>query len=176
MDELRIEHFKALKEEHRQYLLQVQQLWLYKISTLGVVIATAIFREKIISIDGIETKSLVAYGIAALPLLSLLIDLKALEVGLHVKLISQHIKENFGDVAEIRDWEAKLWSGTKLSLYRTWLTVITALGTSFAVLIIAFLFIYTIKPEWLMYLIIASVVSLLAVIVISARSLPKLLK
>src|SRR5829696_3525422 len=103
MSELRVEHFKALKEEHRQYLLQVQQLWLYKLSTLGVVIAAAVFREKIIGIEGIETKSIVACGVAALPLLSFLIDWKALEVGLHVKVISQHIKEKFSDIPEIQD-------------------------------------------------------------------------
>jgi hypothetical protein len=175
MSELRIEHFKALKEEHRQYLFQVQQLWLYKLSTLGVVIAAAIFNDKIISLDGIEKRTIVALGICLLPLLSFLIDLKALEVGLHVKLISQHLKEKFSDIAEIQDWEAKLWSETKFSLYRTGLTIAAALGTSLSVLLISFLFVYTIKPEWLLYLIIASVVSVSAVIVTGIKIIPKLL-
>jgi len=176
MSELRVEHFKALKEEHRQYLLQVQQLWLYKLSTLGVIIAAAIFNDKIVSINGIETKTVVALGIFSLPVLSFLIDLKVLEVGLHVKFISQHLKENFSDIAEIQDWEAKLWSGTKFSSLRTVLTIISAVGTSFSILVISFLFVYTIKPEWLIYLIIVAVISASAVLITSLKIIPKLFK
>ncbi|HQU83347.1 MAG TPA: hypothetical protein PKY59_09495 [Pyrinomonadaceae bacterium] len=175
MNDLRIEHFKALKEEHRQYLFQVQQLWTYKLSTLGIIIAAAIFNDKIINV-GIETKTIVALGIFSLPLICFLIDLKTLEVGLHVKLISEHLKENFKDVPEIQDWDDNLWSKNKFSFARTSLTIICALGVSFSTLLIAFLFVYTIKPEWLIYITIVSIISILIVAIVSKKYLPKLME
>lgn len=176
MKELRIEHFKSLKEEYRQYLFQVQQLWIFKLSTLGLVIAAAIFHDKIIKIGGLDTETIAAAGLFALPALAFLIDLKALEIGLHVKLISEHLKENFNDVPEILVWESNFWSGKTFSLLRTIFTIITAIGTSFAVLIISFLLIYGFKPECGLLLLIAGIISVVIAGLVSIKIIPKLMK
>jgi hypothetical protein len=176
MDNLRIEHFKALKEEHRQYLFHVQQLWLFKLSTLGAVIATAIFNNKIIEVSGLEKQTIIAWGLISMPLLAFIIDLKVLEVGLHVKLISQHLKEKFSDSPEIHDWETKLWSGTQFSVARTRLTIIAALGISLLVLLVSLIIIYGLKPNWLPFLISAGVILPAIGVYISLRIIPKLIK
>lgn len=106
IEELKLEHYKNLKEEYRQYLFQVQQLWVYKLSTLGVVIAAAIFNDKTTNI--VDSKSVVLASLFALPLLAFLIDLKALEVGIQAKVISDHIRQNYKNINEIYDWESNL--------------------------------------------------------------------
>lgn len=176
MKELVIEHYKMLKEEHRQYVFQIQQYWLFKLTTFGAVIATAIFNDKIINNDKIEADAIIITGLFALPVLAFLIDLKTLEVSLHSKLISDHIKDYFKDNPEIFNWESKLWSGSQISSLRSLLTILTAIGVSIAVLIISFLIIYNVKPMWGVFLIVAGASMILVALFISIRIIPKLIK
>jgi hypothetical protein len=172
-DELRIEHYKALKEEHRQYLFHVQQLWTYKLSALGVIIVAAILNDKIITINGVNTQLIASVGVISLPVLSFLIDLKALEVGLHVKLISRHLQRNFSDIPEIKKWEEGLWS-SNYSRNRTFLTVFAALGTSLVVLGISAWMIYKINRDWMVYMEWGILLSLITIMLIGIRVFPKL--
>lgn len=174
IEELKLEHYKNLKEEYRQYLFQVQQLWVYKLSTLGVVITAAIFNDKITNI--VDSKSVVLAGLFALPLLAFLIDLKALEVGIHAKVISDHIKQNYKNVNEIFDWESNLWSKKRLSRIRSALTILAAVGPSIVILIMSFIVIYGIKQDWITYLVTAAIVLILIVIIIAIWIIPKLLR
>ena len=174
--ELRVEHFKSLQEQYRQYLFQVQQLWLFKLTTLGAVVAAALFTDKIIQVDGINTREIVIAGLFALPLLAFLIDLKALEVGLQVKLISDHLKEHFGDTPEILIWEKNVWSGKKFASTRTILTIATAIGTSTLVLIISFIIINHLTSNWGTYLLLSSIALILIPIIVSIKMGTKIMR
>ncbi|MFL5765347.1 MAG: hypothetical protein ACJ77K_15490 [Bacteroidia bacterium] len=174
--QLRIEHYKALKEEYRQYLMQVQQLWTYKLSALGAIIAAAIFNDKIIKINDNQTDIpllIATIGIISLPVLSFLIDLKVLEVGLHVKLISKHMRKSFSDVPIIQKWEIEVWlSG--YSKNRTFLTLFAALGTSLLVLGISIWIMYQINNSWKAYMTWMIIFSLIGIALIGIKVFPKL--
>lgn len=48
MEDIRLEQFKALKEEYRHYLFHIQQLRKFIFITLGVVASAASLNEKVV--------------------------------------------------------------------------------------------------------------------------------
>ena len=154
-DELRIEQYKALKEEYRQYLVQVQQLWKYKFATLGAIISVAVLNDKILSSlrdtpTGIANHSvliIILWGFALMPLLSLVIDLKMYEIGLHVRSISNFLRTHYPE-SEIHAWESQVWIGTKESKTRTILTLAGALGTSALIILSSWIISFQLIPGY----------------------------
>lgn len=148
MSELQTEHYKALREEYRHYLAHVQQLWNFKLSAIGAIVLACVFNDKIQQLAGKNTELIIAVGFCVLPLLALLIDLKALETGLHVKLISDHLKKYYSHEPAMADWENNVWNKTPLSRWRTRLTVFTATGTSAVILFVSAIIVCMLQPGW----------------------------
>ncbi len=163
MSELQTEHYKALREEYRHYLAHVQQLWNFKLSAMGAIVLACVFNDKIQQLTGTTTEFIIAVGFCVLPLLALLIDLKALEAGLHVKLISDHLKKHYSDEPAMADWENMVWNKTPLSRWRTRLTVFSATGTSAVILVASAIVVCTLQPGWF-YPVVAVTVLLLVLL------------
>lgn len=174
MDDLKTEHYKALREEYRQYLYQVQQHWNFKLSAIGLIILTCVFNDKIQEKTGINADTIIAIGFCVLPVLAFLIDLKTLEVGLHVKLISDHLKKHFSELPAMAEWEDNLWSKNKKAEWRTRLTVLSAVGTSSVILLASMLVVWHLKNDWLIWLVLAAV-GLLILLFIMLRRVSRML-
>lgn len=169
MNDLKTEHYKALREEYRQYLNQVQQHWNFKLSAIGVIILTCVFNEKIQEKTGFDTDTIIAIGFCVLPVLAFLIDLKTLEVGLHVKLISDHFRKHFSEIPAMADWEENLWGKNEMAGWRTRLTILSAVGTSAVILLVSLLVVWHLKNDWLPWLILAAVVLLFFLLLMLKR-------
>ena len=157
-DEIRKEIYSNLKERQNSYLDLIQKLWIFKLTTLGVVISIAILNDKLFSVNneqiGIRAEDIMFVGLITLPFISFIIDIKVLETGLHVKGISDYIRNEFADVPEIYKWEDSIWARGSAFNMRTVLTVGNAIGTSILVLILSFYFASNLKPDNTSYLII----------------------
>ena len=146
-NQLRLEHYKSRKTEYQNLMNQIQSLWTYKLSTLGAVIAITIFNDKLIGTDvyaqnlGLSGDLIVAIGLLALPVLSLVIDLKVVEIIVHLKLISNHLTNNYSDVKEVVAWTNALWDGDwkSISFTRTFLSMVLFVGMSVIILLLSFL-------------------------------------
>jgi len=169
--EFRLEHYKTMREEYMNLILYIQRLWNYKLSTLGAVIAISILNEKLIEIEKINTgvdidaTLIISIGLLILPVLAFLIDLKIVEMGFQVKLISTHLKEKFADVAEITEWESKLWRNNSLATTRTWLSLVLYVGASMVILFLSFFTVGILQPTWTRVLwIVGSILAALPII------------
>ena len=147
---------------------------MYKLSAFGAAIATAVFNDKIINARGLNTISIICIGVGCLPFLSFLIDMKALEVAMHVKLISRHLQENFTDVAEIEKWEKGLWTKAD-SRFRTKLTIGSAFISSLLICALSTGIVYILKPAWTIYIIGACVLPLLVILLVAGKKFFELL-
>jgi hypothetical protein len=176
MEQIKLEHYKALKQEHQYYLTQVQQLWLFKLTTLGVVLAVGVLSDRINSLGAIDKSTIIALSLISLPVVSFIIDLKVLEYSLHIKAISKHIIQHFAEEIEIHSWEERLWSKNPLTKQRTYLTIFSSVGLSILILLIAFYFAYLLQPIWLIPLIFTAVSGLLVLLLCSLFIIPNLLK
>lgn len=178
MNELRVEQFKGLKEEYRQYLFYIQQLWRYKFVTLGLVMSAAVLNEKIIgNIDKDDNARMIAaVGFALMTAISMIIDMKTLEIGLHVRFISDFIRTHYIDVPEIHLWEKTVWSGSRLSRYRTLITLWGAIGTTLAVMLASLLICMRLMPEWKGWWITLAVVGFVTLLIFGMVFIPRLLK
>ena len=137
MDTIDLELFKALKSENAAYSERLQALWLQKLTLSGELAAFFILRPE--EIGAVQPYSPIILGIVVLVALAITIDLKVLEYGLHMSVVSQFIARNFAEAARIADWEATLW-GRKdayegmLSRWRSALTVLSAALPTLALL------------------------------------------
>ena len=76
--ELKSEAYKELKSEYKYYQFLIQRLWTYKFAVIGSVLAAAIFNERIVDLSNDTELDLAIFGFLFIPILSFLIDLKAL--------------------------------------------------------------------------------------------------
>ncbi len=83
---------------------------MFKLTTLGLVLAVGVMSDKLNSIGNVNKMSVIAMSLISLPIISLSIDLKVLEYSLQIKAISNHLIEKFKEIPEIHTWESKLWS------------------------------------------------------------------
>ena len=137
MDDLRQDLYKALKAESATYNDKIQTLWLTKFSLSGAVVAFVLINRD--RIDSLADATLA--GVALIPVLSLIIDLKVAEYGLHVRAISRFIARTFDDHA-VMTWEGVLWgdaSSPELHLvrFRSMLTVLAAALPTLAMILLA---------------------------------------
>ena len=151
------EVYKELRGEYKQFIFLIHKLWSYKFAVVGSVITIAVFHEDILGIEREIGLDLTIFGLIALPIISLLIDLKAFEIGLHIKTISDFLSENFSEIQIVQAWEKHKWT-SKASKRRSIINFITSVGTSILILIICFTMIGTLKPEWIGILVLGGVI------------------
>ena len=154
--ELKADLFKELKAEYSFHQSLVHKLWTYKFAVIGSVLMIAVFNDNIYGIKEEVGFDISSFGLLLLPVLSLLIDFKVLEIGVHLKMISNFIIIKFNEEPVILDWE-KYSYHSKISKLRNNMTLITYGGTSLFILIACFLMVVYRNPEWLIALIGSSV-------------------
>ena len=176
MDNILIEHYKILKQEQQNSLNQVQQLWIFKLTALGIVLAVGVFSDKINGIATVSKETIVALSLIALPLIAIVIDVKVLEHSLQIKAISAHLIRNFKEVPEIYDWESNLWATTAITKKRTFFTIASSLGLSSIILLLSFIFASIIHPAWSVILLVIGSIIFLLLLASALLLVPKLLK
>ena len=136
--------YESLRDEVEQYLHRVPALWLQKFVLLGAVAAFLLTnRGDIAAVGGASTGMLVGSFLVAL--ISMLIDLKILEYGIHARIISAFIETRFNEPPVLRDWERTLWGygsaqSRALVRIRSWTTVlVTAVPTVVVLGLVAWL-------------------------------------
>jgi hypothetical protein len=105
ISDLRVEMYKQLKGESSTYIQEIPKIWLQKFILIGGMIAF-IFTNQNIPQAG---SYLVTLGVAAIPILALLLDAKILEFGLHSRLISRFLSDTFQNDTAIVRWEELFW-------------------------------------------------------------------
>ena len=180
--DFRIEHYKSMREEYLQLMLYIQKLWNYKLSTLGAVTVISIFNEKLIGFEKINTDValnptlIISIGLLMLPILAFLIDLKIVEIGMQIKLISNHLLKKFSDIEEISEWERNLWPNNSIASIRSTLSLILYVGASLVILVLSFLTVYILQPTWRIALLISGIVLILLPVIAIFTLIPKILK
>ena len=180
-DEFRIEHYKSMREEYMQLMLYFSRLWNFKLSTIGAVIAVSIFNEKILGTESsgispdIDAAFIISVGLLTLPVVAFLIDLKVVEIGMQVKRISDHLKNNFRDIEEISEWENTFWKNNSISSTRTILSLILYVGASMVILVASFIAVSKIQENWDTGLLIVGIILMVLPIIAIFTFIPKLL-
>ena len=175
MDQLKIEHYKSIMQENQYCLAQIQQLWLFKLTTLGVVLVVGVLSDKLTAIGSIDKTTIIAISLLSLPIVSFIIDIKILEFSLHLKAISKHLIQHFAEEIEIHSWEEKLWTKNLLTKQRTFLTIFSSIGLSVSILIISFYFVFLLQSTWLTPLLFFGIISIIFLLLVSVFIIPKLL-
>src|SRR3954465_6907065 len=91
--DLQFELYKSLRAELVGYVEKVPALWLQKFVLVGGVIAFIATHQG--PLEGSD--ALLTAAIVAIPILSILLDAKIGEYGLHARVISTFIRTNFAD-------------------------------------------------------------------------------
>ena len=156
MENIAIEIYKELKAESKEYLSLVQKLWTYKFVVVGAVLATAVLNKELKYIGNELGMDVASFGLFLLPVLSLLIDLKTLEIGLHIRVISDFLSKNFNNESLITKWESHVWNNER-ARKRSKLTAITSLGTSIFILFACFAIIAFMYPALAIYLLLGGI-------------------
>jgi hypothetical protein len=138
VDTIDLELFKSLQSQSAAYGERVQGLWLQKLTLSGALAAFFILRPD--EIGAVQPYSPIVIGIIVLVALAIVIDLKVLEYGLHMSVLSQFVARNFADAPRVAEWEATLWGRNKvpesnLSRWRSLFTVLSAALPTLALLI-----------------------------------------
>ena len=169
------ENYKELKGEYKQFIFYIQKLWTYKFAVVGSVIAVAVFNE---NIDGIS-KDLgfnASYlGLILLPVISFLIDLKAFEVALHLKMISDFLFEKYSDEPIVREWEIHKWKRSTSKL-RGFLSLFSSIGTSILILVICYVIVGVLNSKLISLLAIIGAFSITIPLVVGFRFYSKITK
>lgn len=105
MSELQLELYKHLKAESSTYIQEIPKIWVQKFILIGAIIAFIFTNQSVPQANS----NLLALGIAAIPLLALFLDAKILEFGLHTRLISRFVLENFRHDGALARWEKLFW-------------------------------------------------------------------
>jgi hypothetical protein len=123
---LQAELYKHLKGESSTYIQEIPKIWLQKFLLIGGIIAFIFTNQNIPQ----AASYLIALGVAAIPILALLLDAKILEFGLHSRLISRFVSETFQNDAALVGWEELFWGikgperDLRLARVRSFTTVI----------------------------------------------------
>lgn len=102
---LRVELYKHLKAESSTYIQEIPKIWLQKFFLIGGVVAFILTKQDIPRAGSY----VVALGVAAIPVLALLLDAKMLEFGLHSRLISRFVSDAYRQDAAVARWEELFW-------------------------------------------------------------------
>jgi len=176
---LKIEVYKEMKTEFNHYLFEIQKLWNYKFLVIGAVISIAVFNnflfprtessqltmnadpERIANLESI----IPIIGLLITPILALAIDLKTLELGLHVRVLSDNIRSAFPNQKEIQLYETNIWSSGEAK-NRAIFTLINSVGTSIIILFSSYGLVIFLKPGWALGVGIAGIILLLLPIIV----------
>ncbi|HYX72585.1 MAG TPA: hypothetical protein VE732_07425 [Nitrososphaera sp.] len=137
--DLHLELYKHLKGESSIYIQEIPKIWIQKFILIGGIIAF-IFTNQNIPQAG---SYLTALGIAAIPVLALLLDAKILEFGLHSRLISRFVSDTFKNDSALARWEELFWGlkGPKrdlmLARVRSFTTVIIVIVPTCVLIILS---------------------------------------
>jgi len=144
--DLNIELYRQIKDEYKQYGFYIQTLTKMKFIAIASIISFFII-DKVNFING--NAELVAIGILLIPIVSFFLDLKILEVTLHIRSISKFLSEKFKDDSYIAEWENLVWSNNFIAMSRTYLTLFSSAGISFIILWASiFLVVKYLKQDW----------------------------
>ena len=103
--EIDMELYKSLRSEAMGYVEKVPALWLQKFVLIGSAIAFLVAERG--NFDG--SGNLLVLSVIAIPIISVLLDVKIGEYGLHARIISKFIRKRFGASPLTAEWEATLW-------------------------------------------------------------------
>lgn len=108
---VRLELYKSLRGEVVSYVEKIPALWLQKFVLVGGMIAFLVVQsEEIVGALGASRGHvLVVISFVAVPVLSLLLDAKILEYGLHARAVSGFIARELADDPVVAEWEDALW-------------------------------------------------------------------
>ena len=133
MNELNIELYKQIKEEYRQYGFYIQSLTKMKFIAISSIISFFIVNQ--VAFDLVKgNMELVSIGVLLIPIVSFFLDLKILEVTLHIRSISKFLSEKYSTTSYISQWENYVWSKNFITLSRTYLTLFSSAGISYIIL------------------------------------------
>jgi|GEM_PF-6193518 len=156
-EELNIEFYKQIKEEYRQYGFYVQTLTKMKFAAIASVITFFIVNKLALGFIAGEIE-LVAIGILLIPVVSFFLDLKILEVTLHIRSISKFLSEKYSRDSFIGEWEDLIWSKSFITISRTYLTIFSSVGISFIILWTSiFLVAVYLKHDWRFLLVVLGI-------------------
>jgi hypothetical protein len=124
ISDLQVELYKHLKGESSVYIQEIPKIWLQKFFLIGAIIAF-IFTNQNIPQAG---SYLIALGVAAIPIVALLLDAKILEFGLHSRLISRFLSDTFQNDMALLRWEELFW-GIKGAERDLWLARVRSFTT-----------------------------------------------
>ena len=105
ISDLQVELYKHLKGESSTYIQEIPKIWLQKFFLIGGLVAFIFTNQNIPQ----ASSYLIALGVAAIPILALLLDAKILEFGLHSRLISRFVSDTFRNDAALVGWEELFW-------------------------------------------------------------------
>ena len=128
--DLQVELYKHLKGESSTYIQEIPKIWLQKFILIGGIIAFIFTNQNIPQ----AASYLIALGVAAIPVLALLLDAKILEFGLHSRLISRFVSDTFQNDAALTGWEELFW-GIKGPERDLWLARVRSFTTVIIVVI-----------------------------------------
>lgn len=139
MNHAEAELYRILKQENATYQDKLQTLWLQKFTLCGGL--AAFFVLNLRQVQTVQSFSSTLIGLSLILVLSLAIDCKVLEYGLHTRVISRFIRRAFADEPRIAKWEAVLWGFRGepehvLVLLRSALTVIAAAIPTMAIVLL----------------------------------------
>lgn len=103
--DLQLELYKSLRAELVSYVEKVPALWLQKFILVGGVIAFIVTNRGPLR----GSNELLIAAIVTIPILSVLLDAKIGEYGLHARAISAFIRTHFADSPGVAKWESTLW-------------------------------------------------------------------
>ena len=103
--EVQLELYKHLKGESSTYIQEIPKIWLQKFILTGGVIAFILTHQDVPQ----AASYLTALGVAAIPLLALMLDAKIMEFGLHSRLISRFVSDTFRSESVLTRWEELFW-------------------------------------------------------------------
>ncbi len=156
-DELNKELYTQLKDEYKQYGFYVQTLTKMKFIAISALISFFIVNQ--VAFDLIkDNMELVSIGILLIPIVSFFIDLKILEVTLHIRSISLFLADKFSNNSFIGEWEKHVWSKNFIVISRTYLTLFSSAGISFIILWSSLILVgFYLTTEWRTYCLVGGI-------------------
>lgn len=125
-----LELYKALKAESTGCFEKIQAVWLQKFTLVGAVIAFMAV-NKLVELETLAFGPVALVGVALVPILAVILDIKVAEYSLQARAISRFIVREFPDAAKLAAWEQTMWSDpdaqdAAITRTRSLLTVVAA--------------------------------------------------
>ncbi|MFT3704345.1 MAG: hypothetical protein QM802_18395 [Agriterribacter sp.] len=175
VEDLNIEFYKQIKEEYRQYGFYIQTLTTMKFIAIAGVISLLITNEKMVDIFK-SSLQIVSTGVLLIPITAFFIDLKVLEMTLHIRSISKFLSQKYAYTL-IPEWEKMTWSKQFLQISRTSITLFTSAGISFLILWASlFLVGKVLMPEWGIFCLIGGLLFSVAGVLFTTKFFRKIWK